>query len=102
MEDLGGEISHVAVEENKQGLDDSGVRGEAGCEGAQDAVDGSHHEASQRNHEEADDTEDGVDHSHHPCVGKLLEEMIQNLQREKHFLSLLSSVLKFLLHRNVK
>lgn len=42
MEDLSREVSHVAVEENKQWLDDSGVQGESGGEGTQQAVDGAH------------------------------------------------------------
>lgn len=86
MEDLSREVSHVAVEENEQGLDDSGMGGEAGREGTQDAVDGPHHDASQRNHEETDHAEDGVDHSHSPCVGELLEQVIQNLHRETRLL----------------
>lgn len=92
MEDLGREVSHVAVEENKQGLDDSGVRGETGSEGAKEAVDGSHQDASQRDHKETDHTQEGIHHSHSPSVGKLLEEVIQNLHREKHKSSLLLSV----------
>lgn len=96
MEDLGREVSHVAVEENKQGLDDSGVRGETGSEGAKEAVDGSHQDASQRDHKETDHTEEGVDHSHSPGVGKLLEEVIQNLRREKHMSGLSLPVLGFI------
>lgn len=41
------EVGHVAVEEDKQRLDDPSVGGETGGEGAHEAVDGAHHEASQ-------------------------------------------------------
>lgn len=86
MEDLGGEVSHVAVEEDEQGLDDSGVQGEAGREGTENAVDGAHHDASQRNHKETDHAEKRVDHGHPLRVGKLLEQVIQNLRREQHMI----------------
>lgn len=47
MEDLSGEVSHVAVEEDEQGLDDSSVRGEARGKSSQEAVNGSHQDTSQ-------------------------------------------------------
>lgn len=81
MEDLSREVGHVAVEEDKQWLDDSWVQGESGGEGAQEAVDGAHQDASEGNHKETDDTQDGIDHGHSPSVGKLLKEMIEDLQR---------------------
>lgn len=96
MEDLSREVSHVAVEENEQGLDDPRVRGEARREGPQDAIDGSHHDASQWDHKETDHTEDGVHHSHSSCVGELLEQVIQNLHRETCFLSLSLAFLCFI------
>lgn len=46
VEDLSRQIRHIAVEEHKEGLNDPGVLGEAGREGANEAVDGSHHDAS--------------------------------------------------------
>lgn len=73
MEDLCREVSHVAVEEHEEGLDDSGVQGEAGGESTQKTIDGSHQDAPQRNHEKTDHTEQGVDHSHGPHEGELLE-----------------------------
>lgn len=79
VEDLSGEISHVAVEKHEQRLDDTCVRGEAGGKGTQDAVDGSHYDAAHRNHEEADHAEQRVAYSHRPCVRKLLEQVIQDL-----------------------
>lgn len=83
MEDFSGEVSHVAVEEDKQRLDDTSVRGETGSKGTQDTVDGSHHDASQWNHEETGDAEEGITYSHSFVVWKLLKQVIQNLQREK-------------------
>lgn len=83
MEDFCREVSHVAVEEDKQWLDDTSVRGETGSESTQDTVNGSHHDATQWDHKETDHTEEGVNYSHRACVGKLLEQVIQNLQREK-------------------
>lgn len=76
MEDLSGEVSHVAVEEDKQRLDDASVRGKAGSKGPQDAVEGSHHDASQWHHEETDDAEEGVNHGHRIAVWKLLKQVI--------------------------
>lgn len=57
MEDLSREICHVTVEENEEGLDDPAVECEAGREGTYDAINGSHQNASQRNHKETDHTE---------------------------------------------
>lgn len=82
MEDLSGEVSHVAVEEDEEGLDDSHVQGEARRKGTQEPVDESHQDASQRHHEEADHTEQGVAHSHGPRVRKLLKQVIQNLHTD--------------------
>lgn len=46
VKDLSRQIRHIAVEEHKEGLNDPGVLGEAGCEGANKAVDCSHQDAS--------------------------------------------------------
>lgn len=82
MEDLRREVGHVAVEEDEEGLDDTGVGGEARGEGTEEAVNGSEQDSSQRNHEETDDTEESIDHRDCSCVGELLEEMIQHLHRD--------------------
>jgi len=83
VEDLRGEVGHVAVEEHEQRLDDARVRGEAGGEGAQQPVDGAHQDAAQRNHEEAGDAEEGVGHGHRARVRELLEQVVQNLREEQ-------------------
>ncbi len=50
VEHLSWQVGHVAVHEHKKRLDDSGVGGEARGEGRQDPIDGSHQNATQRNH----------------------------------------------------
>lgn len=84
VEDLSGEVSHVAVEKHEQGLDDTCVRGEAWRKGTQNAVETSHHDAPQWNHKETDHTEEGIDYSHRPFMRKLLEQVVQNLHAQKH------------------
>lgn len=46
VEDLGRQVSHVAVYENKKWLDDACVGSEAGGEGGKDPIDHSHQYAA--------------------------------------------------------
>lgn len=83
MEDLCREIGHVAVEEDKEGLYNPGVRRKAGREGSQDAVDDAHHDSSHGDHEKRNHTKQCVADSHCSLVGKFLKEVIQNLQNKR-------------------
>lgn len=47
VEELSGEIRHVAVEEDEEGLDDSDVGGEAGREGSDHPINDAHEDAAQ-------------------------------------------------------
>lgn len=83
MEHLRGQVCHVAVDEDKQGLDDTGVRGEPWREGRQEAVDGAHHDATQRHHQETHDTQEHIGDSDRTHTVVLLKQMIQHLQRRR-------------------
>lgn len=80
MKHLRRQVSHVAVDEDEQRLDDTRVRGEAGREGRQDAVDGTHHDTAQRHHQKTHDTQKHIGDSDRAHTGELLKEMIQHLQ----------------------
>lgn len=83
MEHLGWQVGHVTVEEDEERLDDTRVRGEARGERPQDPVDGAHQDPAQRHHQEADNTQTGVRQGHHSCVGKLLKQMVEDLEQTK-------------------
>lgn len=83
VEELGGEICHVAVEEDEEGLDDSDVGGEAGCEGSDHPVNDTHEDAAQRHHEEAEEAEDDIDNGDLLEGGELLKEVVKDLGRRR-------------------
>ncbi len=80
MKHLRRQVSHVAVEEDEQRLDDARVRGEAGREGRQDPVDGAHHDTAKRHHQKTHDTQKHIRHMDRSHTAVLLKEMIQHLQ----------------------
>lgn len=89
VKDLRWEVSHVTVEEDEQRLDDARVWGEAGRKSSHDAVDDAHHDTSQGNHEERDDTEDGAGHGNRLLMSKFLKQVIQDLEQKQECLCLL-------------
>lgn len=81
VEHLSGQVGHVTVEEDEERLDDPRVGGKARGERPQHPVDGAHQDPAQRHHQEADDTQAGVCQRHHPGVGKLLKQMVEDLEQ---------------------
>lgn len=80
VEELCRQVGHVAVEEDEERLDDTNVGSEAGGEGCDDTVDHAHKDSAQGHDEEAQEAEDDVHNAHAVIVGKLLEEVIQDLE----------------------
>lgn len=85
VEELSREIRHVAVEEDEEGLDDSDVGGEAGCEGSDHPINDAHKDTAQRYHEEAEEAKDDIENGHLLEGGKLLKEMIEDLGGRRQF-----------------
>lgn len=80
VEELSRQVSHVAVEEDEEGLDDTDMGGEAGGEGCNDPVDDADEDTAQGHHEEADEAQEDVDDGHLFDVSKLLKEVVEHLE----------------------
>lgn len=77
---LSRQVREVAVDEDEKWLDDARVRGEAGGEGWQDAVDGPYHYTTQRHHQEGHNAQEDVYYGHCSHACELLKQVIQNLE----------------------